>query len=113
MWAVHCRVSPAMKYAGLTFLLLCVPAWADDKPTLEELDARCEAAREAQLQPEREREIAACKAEKRNDPEWCERYYKDLGEGGRNLRGAAIPRKYDDLPECQAAQEARRTTERR
>lgn len=76
--------------------------------SLDELDSRCEAAREAKLKPLREAEIARCKADRHNDPAFCERFYEDYGQGGgRNLRGVPIPRLFDDLPECEAAREAR------
>ncbi len=94
-------------------IVLMGPAMAADPPSVGDLEARCEAARQAKLQPLREQEIANCKAEARNDPAYCERFYKDFGEGGRNLNGAPIPRKFDDLPECVAAREARRNSTRR
>lgn len=68
--------------------------------SLEELDRRCDDAREAKIAPLREAEIAKCKIEKRNDSEWCERFNADFGDGGRTVGGTIRPRMFDDLPEC-------------
>jgi hypothetical protein len=76
--------------------------------TLEELDQRCEAARERALAPLRAAEIERCKSERGNDPDWCERFFADFGEGGRTMSGAMRPRSFGDLPECQEALEERR-----
>ena len=100
------------RFLAAAILLITLPAVADE-PTLEELDAACEAARQAELKPLREQEIAKCKADRHNDPAWCERFYKDYGEGGRHFDGRPIPRLFDDLPECVAAHEARRRKSRR
>lgn len=75
---------------------------------VKELEARCEAAREARLKPLRDAEIARCKAEKRSDdPTYCERYYRDLGNVVRLPNGGVRPRMFDDLSECVAAFKAR------
>jgi hypothetical protein len=68
--------------------------------SLEELDRRCDDAREAKIAPLRKAEIAKCKIEKRNDSEWCERFYADYGDGGLTAGGTVRPRMFDDLPEC-------------
>jgi len=92
--------------------VLTVDAAAADE-TIEALEQRCEAAREAKIKPLREAEIAKCKADKRNDPAFCERYWRDYGDAGRTVDGRFRPRLFDDLPECVAAREARqRNTER-
>ena len=75
--------------------------------TQAELDARCEAAREAKIAPLREAEIENCKADRRNDPAFCESFNADFGEGGRTVTGALRPRMFDDLPECVEALEMR------
>ena len=86
---------------------------ADDAPppvsevSLAELDARCDAAREAKIAPLREAEIENCKAQPRSDPNFCEQFNADFGDGGRTLRGAVRPRMFDDLPECVQALEER------
>ena len=77
--------------------------------TLEELDQRCEAAREDKIAPLREAEIESCKQGKRNDPAECETINADFGDGGRTVSGAFRPRMFDDLPECaEALQELNR-----
>jgi hypothetical protein len=74
---------------------------------VQALEAKCEQAREAQLKPLREAEIARCKNDKRSDPEYCERYWRDLGNATRRPNGTVKPRMFNDLPECIAAREAR------
>jgi hypothetical protein len=71
--------------------------------TLEELDQRCEAAREDKIAPLREAEIKSCKQGKRNDPAECESVNADFGDGGRTVSGGFRPRMFDDLPECAEA----------
>ena len=68
--------------------------------SLEELDRRCDQARERRIAPLRQAEIEKCKAEGRNDPGYCERFYSDYGDGGRTQYGTIRPRMFDDLPEC-------------
>jgi hypothetical protein len=68
--------------------------------SLSELGRRCDVAREKVIAPMREAEIASCKEQKRNDPDWCERFNADYGEGGRTVSGSIRPRMFDDLPEC-------------
>lgn len=57
---------------------LTAAAVAADEPSIEELERRCETAREANIKPPRKAEIAKCKADKRNDPAWCERFMVGL-----------------------------------
>lgn len=76
------------------------PAVDTSRMSLAELDQRCEDAREKKIAPLREAEIARCKAERRNDPAWCERFNADFGDGGRTVGGTIRPRMFDDLPEC-------------
>jgi len=77
------------------------------KMSLEDLDRRCDDAREMMIAPLREAEIANCKQNKRNDPEWCERFNADFGDGGRTVSGSIRPRLFDDLRECVDAQQER------
>jgi hypothetical protein len=69
-------------------------------PSLEELKARCEAAREAHLAPEREALIQSCIKEEKKTEQECRRFYADYGAGGRTAAGAGRPPLYFDLPEC-------------
>lgn len=102
--------------ALLAFALLSLvqtSAMADEDPALDEasvqaMEQRCEQAREAKIKPLREAEIARCKAQPRNDPAYCERYWSDYGNAVRLPNGAVRPRLFDDLPECVAAYQARR-----
>ncbi len=68
--------------------------------SVPDLDLRCDEAREEMIAPLRETAIAECKQDKRRDPEWCERFNADFGEGGRTESGSIRPRMFDDLPEC-------------
>ena len=77
--------------------------------TLEELDQRCDDAREDKIAPLREAEIERCKQDRRNDPAWCKSFNADFGDGGRTFSGSIRPRMFDDLPECiEALQERNR-----
>lgn len=102
-----------MKLFVALMTLSCVTAWhaagANEftESDVKALEARCEAAREAKLKPLREAEIARCKAQKRNDEGYCERYYRDLGNAVRLPNGSFKPRMFDELPECAAAFKAR------
>jgi hypothetical protein len=82
-------------------------AASDDEAKVQALEQQCEQAREAKLKPLREAEIAKCKQNKRNDPGYCERYWRDYGSAMRLANGAMRPRMFDDLPECAAARQAR------
>jgi hypothetical protein len=77
------------------------------KMSVSDLDLRCDEAREKMITPLREAEIAECKQDKRRDPEWCERFNADFGDGGRTVSGSIRPRMFDDLPECVEALEER------
>ncbi|MEM9386158.1 MAG: DUF4124 domain-containing protein [Pseudomonadota bacterium] len=76
--------------------------------TLEQLDERCETAREVRLGPLRAAQIAQCKDEGEGDEDWCERYYADYGEGGRTASGRYRPGMFRDIAECKDALEERR-----
>lgn len=92
---------------ALLVLQLSAAAASDNETQLKALDLKCEQAREAKLKPLRDAEIAKCKASKRNDPDYCERYWHDLGDATRLPNGTMKPRMFDDLPECVAAFKAR------
>ena len=93
---------------GVALWALALNADSLDEAKVAALEARCEAAREERLKPLRDAEIAKCKADKRNDPEYCERFWSDYGDAVRLPNGRMQPRMFDDLPECVAAYEARR-----
>ncbi len=70
-----------------------------------QLAAECERARQARLKPERENLVRQCIAKGDKDAGYCQRYYANHGDGGRQ-GGRTVPRKYDNLPECVAARQA-------
>ena len=81
---------------------------ADKESDVAALEARCEAEREVKIKPLREMEIAKCKADRRNDDAYCDRYWKDYGNAVRAANGTMIPRMFHDLPVCVAAFKARK-----
>lgn len=83
-------------------------ALADEAANVAALEAKCEAARAAHIKPLRDAEIARCKADGRNDPGYCERFWSDYGNAHRMPNGVMSPRMFDDLPECTAAAQARK-----
>lgn len=72
--------------------------------SLEELDRRCEAEREAKIAPLRKAEIDRCINEQRKDPAYCNRFYADYGQSGRTIHGTVRPRMFHDLPVCLEAE---------
>ena len=103
MKALLARILPLLLGVGFA-----VTAVSDQKADVEALERKCEEAREARLKPLRDAEIAQCKASKREDPAYCERYWRDYGAAFRRPNGTLAPRMFDDLPECVTAHEARR-----
>src|SRR5262245_18218232 len=93
--------------ACIVLLASPLPVFADLAAEVAALERKCEEAREAKLKPLREAEIAKCKASKREDPAFCDRYWSDYGNAVRQPNGTMSPRKFDDLPECVAAENAR------
>lgn len=91
----------------LLFLSMSSAVLADAASDVAQLEAQCEAAREANIKPLRDAEIAKCKADARNEPDYCERYWHDYGDAKRNANGTMSPRMFDDLPACVAARKAR------
>jgi hypothetical protein len=94
---------------GVAFALLAATGVAAaDEAAVQALELKCEAAREAKLKPLRNAEIARCKTEKNKEEGYCERYWSDYGDAKRNPNGTMQPRMFSDLPECVAAEDARR-----
>ena len=95
-------------------LLIIVPGLAAaahaGEDSLQELQDRCETAREARLAPERQALIQTCIQEQKKSPEKCERFYADYGAGGRAAGGGARVRLYNDLPECEALYKAEKAS---
>jgi hypothetical protein len=98
-------------FTSAAMLLLLAPAavtLADQTSDVEALEAQCEQERETRIKPLRDAEIEKCKADSKNDPGYCERYWKDYGNSVRSSNGTMTPRMFDDLPDCQAAYAARK-----
>ena len=77
------------------------------KLSLDELDRRCEAAREAMIAPLREAEIEKCVRTGTGDQAWCETFWADYGAPSRTASGVIIPGMFYDLTECTEAWEER------
>lgn len=78
-------------------------------PSLQELQQRCEQAREAKIAPLRQEAIDECVAResrRRDVQEYCERFYSDFGQGGRTASGHFRQPMFNDLPECVEYREA-------
>ncbi len=101
---------PLARVLSVVLVLLGAPVsvLADKAGDVVALEAQCEAEREAKIKPLRDTEIAKCKADSHNDPAYCERYWKDYGNGMRGADGVMIPRMFSDLPVCVAAFKARK-----
>jgi hypothetical protein len=77
------------------------------KMSLDELDRRCEEAREAMIAPRRAAEIEKCIQTGTGDQAWCEAFWVDYGAPSRTASGELIPGMFYDLPECTEAWEER------
>lgn len=96
--------------AALALLLFSYQAAAQSagssKASVQELEQRCYDARQAKLAPEREQLVQQC-VKDGGIADYCERYWRDYGDGGVTLYGNRRRGKYFDLPECQQAEQAR------
>jgi hypothetical protein len=77
------------------------------KMSLDELDRRCEEAREAMIAPLRAAEIEECIHTGAGDRAWCESFWADYGAPSRTASGDLIPGMFYDLRECTEAWEER------
>lgn len=76
---------------------------SDSQVRQDQLDAKCEAARQRAIAPERAKAIDECVRDNMKETrEDCERFYRDYGE-----RSGRRPPLYYDLPECVAAYDFR------
>lgn len=73
-----------------------------------ELDRACEAARAKKLAPLRAQKIEACVREEKRPRAVCEREYAEWGNTQPLAHGRARGGLFYDLPECVAADQARR-----
>lgn len=85
---------------------------ADQASDVASLESQCESARQAKIKPLRDGEVAKCKADRHNDPDYCERFWSDYGNAKRLPNGTMSPRMFDDLPICVSASQARRALNR-
>ena len=84
--------------------------------SLQELERRCENARERLIAPLRQDAINQCIDDRvsgnrgsrssRDARVHCERFYADFGQGGRTQAGGFRQRMFHDIPECQAFYDA-------
>lgn len=102
------------------FAFTIVPFAIAQAPSLQELEQRCEQAREEKIAPLRQAAIEECitsNPRRRNVEEYCERFYSDFGQGGRTASGGFRQRMFHDLPEClefyEAERQSRETTRSR
>ena len=82
--------------------------------SLQQLEQRCEQAREVRIAPLRQEAIEECvtsNPRRRNVEEYCERFYSDFGQGGRTESGHFRQPMFHDLPECQEFHEAERQSQ--
>ena len=94
--------------AVLLLLVASNTVLADEAANVAALESQCEAARATQIKPLREAEVAKCQADRRNDPDYCVRYWSDYGNAKRLPNGTMSPRLFDGLPICVTAAKARK-----
>ena len=93
--------SPASVFAQQEIQVLAQAKAIDiTKMSLEDLDCRCEDAREKKIAPLREAEIANCVKTETGDQAWCEAFWADYGDPIRTASGMLTPRLFHDIPEC-------------
>lgn len=78
---------------------------------VQELDRKCEAARAAKLAPKRQELVEQCVKEQKRSREDCVGEFGNWGDTRGTATGARGGEFYD-LPECKAADEARRNYRR-
>ncbi len=111
-----------LNITSISFLLcsLALPGVVGAQ-SLQELERRCENARERLIAPLREDAINQCIDDRisgnrgsrssRDAHSHCERFYADFGQGSGTRSGGFRQRMFHDIPECQAlydAEQARR-----
>ena len=69
-----------------------------NRDSVDELIADCQRERSQKIAPLRAQAIDDCITNKRNDPEYCERFYRNYGER-RGTRAAM----FWSLPQCEKA----------
>lgn len=95
---------------ALALLALAAPVRAQsdaELKRLDDLDRRCEQARESKLAPMRAERIERCVREEKRPRDICTVEYSTWGGSSTTQRGGTRPGLFYDLPECVAAFEAR------
>jgi len=91
------------------FSFFLVSSAIAQEQSLQQLQQRCDQAREEKIAPLRQEAIEECltsNPRRRNVEEYCERFYSDFGQGGRTESGHFRQPMFHDLPECQEFHEA-------
>ena len=91
------------------FTLIVASTANAQEPSLQQLQQRCEQAREMRIAPLRQDAIDECitnNPRRRNVEDYCQRFYSDFGQGGVTQTGHRRQPMFNDLPECQEYREA-------
>jgi hypothetical protein len=107
------RRTPSLlkRAVALALLAPALAALAQSEAELKryaELDRKCELARERKLAPLRAAKIEECVQRDKRPREQCEREFTDWGNTQALASGRARAGLFYDLPECVAAEQARR-----
>jgi hypothetical protein len=109
----------ARRSIAIMLTLVAILPALSQAASLQVLEQRCQAAREAKIAPLREAAIERCVTARRSSrsPAACERIYADLGQGGGLVDGGFRAPMFIDLPECveyfEAQDRERRNSSRR
>ena len=80
-----------------------------DVDRVDALNARCEASRQAKLEPIRRQKIARCEAGADKPTAGCAVYYSTYGNNSNHVNGSVVRGLFYDIPECRQAQKATQT----
>jgi len=80
-----------------------------DVDRVDALNARCEAARQARLEPIRRQKIAQCEAGPDKPAAGCAVYYSTYGDNSNRANRSVVRGLFYDLPECRQARNATRS----
>jgi hypothetical protein len=91
-----------MKKTLLVLLISCATNASAQTPAerVDAANARCEAARQKQLEPLRARKIAQCKRRATQPAAGCETFYSTYGDNSNHANGSVIHGLFYDLPAC-------------
>lgn len=96
-------MNPVLSWLPASLAVCLSPLVSAQQLSLEELEQRCQQAREAKIAPLRAQAVEDCISAPRSNRtrEDCERRNRDFGQGGGTVHGAARLPMFMDLPECQ------------